>query len=74
MAQMHFYVPDPVARQLRARAKALGLTVSRYLAEVVQREVGQGWPEKYFEEVVGRWDGEPLRRPPQVDYEDREAL
>ncbi len=74
MAQMHFYVPDPVARELRARAKALGLTVSRYLANVVRREVGQGWPAGYFEEVVGRWEGEPLRRPPQGEHEDREGL
>jgi hypothetical protein len=74
MAQMHFYVPDPIAKQLRARAKTLGLTVSRYLAAVVRKEVGEGWPEGYFEEVVGHWEGEPLLRPPQAAYEDRKAL
>jgi len=33
--QLHFYVPEAVAQQLRARARALGLSVSRYLANVV---------------------------------------
>ncbi|MCX7016269.1 MAG: hypothetical protein NTW86_27550 [Candidatus Sumerlaeota bacterium] len=74
MPQMHFYVPDPMAKELRARARARGLTVSRYLASVVRRDLGQGWPEGFFEKVVGGWQGKPLRRPPQGDYEDREAL
>ena len=72
MPQMRFYVPEQVARRLRSRARALGLTVSKYLAAVVRREVGQGWPPGYFEEVVGGWQGRPLRRPPQGSCEDRE--
>jgi len=74
MPQMHFYVPEPVARTLRARARALGLTISKYLAAVVRRDLGEGWPAGYFDEVVGRWQGKPLRRPPQGSAETREAL
>ena len=70
--KMHFHVPERVARVLRARARSLGLTVSKYLAVVVRREVGQGWPPGYFEEAIGGWQGRPLRRPPRGSYADRE--
>jgi hypothetical protein len=74
MPQLHLYVPDRVAAELRTRARARGLSVSRYLAALVQRELGQGWPEGFFEEVVGGWKGPRLRRPPQGKYERRESL
>ena len=74
MAQMHFYVPDSIAKRLRARAQSLGLTVSRYLATVVLRDLAEGWPVGYFEEVAGGWQGKPLRRPAQGAYEEREEL
>src|SRR5213594_3525021 len=59
------YVPEPVARSLRARARALGLTVSRYLATVVRRDMGEGWPPGYFDLVVGRWHEKSMRRASQ---------
>ena len=74
MPQMHFYVPDSIAKILRDRARALGLSVSRYLAGIVRRDLGRGWPEGWFDDVVGCWEGKPLRRPPQGAYEDREVL
>ena len=74
MPQLHFYVPDQAARQLRARARSRGLTVSRYLATVVCRELGGGWPPGYFEQVVGGWKGGALRRPPQGKPEGREPF
>lgn len=74
MPQLHVYVPETVARLLRARARALGLTVSRYLATVVRRDLGDGWPLGYFDQVVGRWQGKALRRAPQGSYERREPL
>jgi hypothetical protein len=74
MPQLHFYVPDDLAKTLRARAKAQGLPVSRYLAGVVARELGGDWPKAYFDEIVGGWQGEPLRRAPQGKAETRETL
>lgn len=74
MPQLHLYVPDTTAELLRRKAEQRGLTLSRYLAEVVGREVdGDGWPEGFFEDVLGAWEGE-LRRPPQGSYEKREDL
>jgi hypothetical protein len=74
MPQLHFYVPDTMAKQLRGRARALGLSVSRYLATVVRRDLGEGWPKGFFEEVVGGWKGKALKRSPQGTIEEREAL
>ncbi len=74
MPQMHFYVPEETAKQLRERARAKGLSVSRYLASVVSRDIDQGWPEGYFEKVVGKWQGGTLRRPPQGELEERDPL
>jgi hypothetical protein len=70
--QLHLYVSEAVAKQLRARARAAGLSVSRYLATVIGAYVGQGWPPRYFDHVVGRWQGRPLRRPSQGKLENRE--
>jgi hypothetical protein len=58
MPQLHFYVPDEIAQQLRAKAKAKNMSVSKYVAGIVEREVGQGWPADYFHEVVGGWVGD----------------
>ena len=74
MPQLHFYVPAATAEALRARARALGLSVSRYLAQVVSRDVAEGWPEGFFTEVVGAWEGDPLERAPQGVPERREPL
>lgn len=32
------------------------------------------WQEGFFEEVIGGWEGEPLVREKQPDYEEREQL
>lgn len=58
MPQLHFYVPEEVAEKLRQRAEAEGLSLSKYLATVVSQEVAEGWPDGYFEEVLGSWVGE----------------
>ena len=74
MPQLHAYVPSRVAERLRARAKARGIPVSRHLAELIQHDVGSGWPDGFFEDVVGGWRGAPLRRAPQGRFEKREGL
>lgn len=76
MSQLHFYVPDDVEKQLRARAKKADMPLSRYLAELVKARVGEpeAWPEGYFETVFGGWQGEPLERAPQGKYEKRHGI
>lgn len=75
MAQLHCYVPEEVARQAQRRAEQAGLSLSRYLAELVKRDAAQadGWPEGYFD-LFGSWQGEPLERGPQGELEERLPL
>jgi len=74
MPQLHLYIPDDLAAEIKRRAKAEGVSVSRYLAELVAREVPAGWPKDYFREVVGGWVGGRLTRPPQPELENRDRL
>ncbi len=74
MPQLHFYVLEPVAKQIQLRASMAGVSTSRYVADLVQKEMGSGWPEDFFDTVVGSWVGEPLTRPPQGKVEAREFL
>ena len=74
MPQLHFYVPEQVADRVRQEAAAAGVSVSRYLAEVVKRELHPQWPASFFEEVVGGWQGEPLLRAEQGAFEVRDAV
>ena len=72
MAQLHCYVPEEIAHQAQRRATQSGLSLSRYLAELVKRdaEASAGWPEGYFD-LFGKWEGAPLERPPQLHLETR---
>ena len=76
MSQLHFYVPEDVEKRLRQQAKQARQPLSRFLADLVKREAGQDarWPEGYFDQVFGQWEGEPLRREPQGEYETRPEL
>ena len=76
MAQLHFYVPDEVEAQIRHKAEQAKLPLSRYLANLVKQEAGQPsqWPEGYFDQVFGQWQGEPLLRSAQDEFEDRLEL
>src|SRR5690349_12714191 len=65
MPRVSFHVADDVVKALRRRAKMRGQSVSAYVAAMVLREVHPGWPEDYFEEVIGGWKGPPLTRPSQ---------
>jgi len=74
MAQIHCYIPDDVAAQLSKKAEKNHLSVSKYLAKLVKKDITSIWPDGYFEQVFGQWEGERLQRPEQGDYEKREAL
>lgn len=74
MPQLHLYVNDELAERIRRAADETGLSVSRYLADVIRREVVTEWPDDYFEAVIGGWVGEPLERSPQGTAETREPF
>jgi hypothetical protein len=72
MPQLHCYVPEALAQQAQRRAAQSGLSLSRYLAELVKRDASAsaGWPEGYFD-LFGAWEGAPLERPAQLPLEKR---
>ena len=70
MSQLHCYVADEVAEKLKQKAQASHLSVSKYLALLVLREVQPQWPEGYFD-CFGGWQGDQLERPDQPDFEKR---
>ncbi len=75
MSQLHCYVPEEVARQAEQLAKQAGLSVSRYLAELIKREAAnsKGWPEGYFDLFVPI-EGAEIERAPQGELEERLPL
>ena len=49
MPQLHFYLPEDVAKQVRENAEQLGQSTSSYVASIVKEKIQLGWPEGYFE-------------------------
>jgi len=72
VAQLHCYVPEEIARVVQQRAGQAGLSLSRYLAELVKRDARSCayWPEGYFDSF-GTWEGAPLERFPTLPLEQR---
>ena len=75
MSQLHFYVPDEIEAQIRLQAKRAKLSLSKYLAEIVKREIGtqNQWPVGYFE-LFDAWQGEPQTRPPEWHLDTRQSF
>lgn len=73
MPQLHCYIKDDLAKKLQEKAQHAHLSVSKYLAILVEREVETQWPTGYFD-LFGAWEGEALERPVQGEYEQRSEL
>lgn len=73
MPQLHLYVPEETAEKLRKRAAGRNLSLSRYLAQIVEAELAAGWPDGYFEDVLGSVSDPDFRRPSQLPLEERAA-
>lgn len=55
MAQLNIYVADEEAGRLRERAAKAGVSLSRYVVSLIDRDSGQSpsWPPLYFENACG---------------------
>ena len=73
MAQLHCYVPDNIADKFHHKAKKANLSTSKYQALLIKQEITDEWPDNYFD-LFGSWEGEPLERPDQGNFENRLAL
>ncbi|MFN7971804.1 MAG: hypothetical protein U0166_05580 [Acidobacteriota bacterium] len=74
MPQLHLYVPADVAKEVARRAKAQKKSVSRFLADVVKRALRAPPAGHSHARFIGAWKGEPLVRPPQGEWEERDEL
>ncbi len=72
MQHLSCYVPDWVAKKVRRKAKEAQLPVSRYLVQLIEREVTNEWPDGYAD-LFGAWQGPPLERPAPEEFEKREG-
>ena len=41
------------------------MPVSKYLVQVIMNEIGPDWPEHYFDDVPGSWNGDSLDQDPR---------
>ena len=73
MPQLHCYVPENLAKQLQEKANQAHLSLSKYLAWLIKKDVDQQWPEGYFD-LYGSWEGEAMQRPDQEQLEERDVL
>ena len=73
MPQLHCYVHEDLANKLQQKARQAHLSVSKYLALLIEKEVETQWPDGYFE-LFGGWQGEPLERAGQGQYESRPGM
>ena len=74
MAHLNLYLPDDWAKRVRNQAKRRGLSLSAYIAELIQQPSPRGrWPKDFFTKIVGSWKGDfpDVPRPPP---EKRESL
>jgi hypothetical protein len=51
MPQMHFYVPDKVAKKIKDNAKRLGVSSSKYVSQLIVEKVDGSWPAGYIERL-----------------------
>ena len=65
MPQLHFYVSEEIAQRLKLRATKTSKSVSGYVAELVETELGTSWPDRY-DEIFGSEEDFP-----DVDGADR---
>jgi len=73
MPQLHCYVPDDLAKQLQQKANQAHLSVSKYLATLIKKDLDNQWPKDYFD-LYGSWEGEKIQRPEQGEVEARDVL
>ena len=74
MPKLSFSVSEQTAGRIRQEAKAADLSVSQYLAKVVENALRREWPAGFFENVVGCWQGEPLERAEQGEFDVRDPI
>lgn len=65
MSQVTIYIENPTLKKLKSAAKKSGLSVSRWITGLVNKELNSQWP-KDVQDLAGAWidfpDAENLRK------------
>lgn len=72
MAQLHCSVDEATAARLAHEAKKRGISLSRYLAEIIRRGLPTQWPDGYLHGVVGSCADDPIEEPASLPLDDIE--
>jgi len=66
-------VPDPLHRELKARAARAGMSLSEYLLQIVRRAAERATPEEMRGRLAGREPVEPDEPPVDALRAERDA-
>ena len=70
MPQLYFSVDKETAAELTRQAANEHVSLSRYLARVLKREIRGAWPGSYLSDVVGSCASDPLHEPDELALDD----
>ncbi len=77
MAQISLYIPDETAEALRSRAEMQGLSISKFVLEVLDQHLkppDDGWPPGYRDNCVGWFAGLDWEEPEDLPAPERPGL
>ena len=58
MSQLNIYVPAKIEKVIRQKARNSKKSLSRYVTDILKKEVpSDDWGD-FFEKVCGKWEGE----------------
>jgi hypothetical protein len=72
--QLHFSVDPATGERLAREARKRGMTLSSYLASLVEESSPAAWPRGYLERVAGSCASTGLREPPDAVPDPVERL
>ena len=55
MAQLALYIDERLAERLEKAVKASGKSKSKWVSEAIEKELGDHWPEGFFD-LAGSWE------------------
>ncbi len=71
MGQITIYLDEATENRLKASARGTGLSVSRFIANLIQEKTATEWPPS-VEALVGAWAGFPEAEELRADLADDE--
>ena len=68
MAQLSLYLDDDTMERLRRRAEERHTSLSKYVSDLVRRDLGSGWPPGFLD-LYGSIDDDAFVEPDEIPFE-----